>query len=133
MELEENYNKDFASCKGTSVGYSVEARSRSGPYVDGDLVIGTDWTRIQFQTSDTGVPTPGGWDSSGQLQNHGLFSFSSAQALRWWLHSEIDSGEYVTVPFFSIVTRLVKHCVNYEYTIEAVSYDDVVDNSHGGK
>jgi hypothetical protein len=136
MQLEEGYKTDRGNGSGTSVGYSIEARSLSKPtYILGNM-IGEKWTRLEFPRGEKGVPIPGCWDGSGQMNKLGLFSYQSAQAIRWWFIAAAED-EHVTaatpirIPMpcpWSIETRLVRHEIKYQYTVTAVSACDFVDN-----
>lgn len=141
MKLEDTYKTDRSSGSGTSTGYSVEARAHCGPTIVHGKIYGPDWSVVEFRErdDDSGIPAPGGYDSSGQLLNHGLLSYPSAQALRWWFHADAENDEYngmrignkrvvLRTSTVGIETRLVKHEVKYSYTITAVSaHDEVKD------
>lgn len=140
MQLEEGYKTDRGNGSGTTIGYSVEARSTSHPtFILGNM-IGDKWTRLSFSRGEKGVPIPGCWDGSGQLEKLGLFSYESAQALRWWFLSaaENDFVNAAATPYapirlpiprpWSLETRLVRHEVKYQYTVTAVSTCEFVDN-----
>jgi hypothetical protein len=140
MKLEENYKTDRGNGSGTTIGYSIEARSTSKPTLILGNMIGEKWTRLEFQRGEKGVPIPGCYDGSGQLAKLGLFSYSSAQAIRWWFHaaSENDFINDVEPPLRSlrgilprpwgVETRLVKHEVKYQYTVTATSVHELVDD-----
>jgi hypothetical protein len=136
MQLEEGYKTDRGNGSGTTVGYSVEARSTSKPTLVLGNMIGEKWTRISFSRGEKGVPIPGCWDGSGQLEKLGLFSYESAQAMRWWFlaaaeDSFVNDALPIRIPMPSpwcLETRLVRHEVKYQYTVTAVSACEVVDN-----
>jgi hypothetical protein len=138
MQLEEGYKTDRGNGSGTTVGYSVEARSTSKPTLVLGNMIGEKWTRISFSRGEKGVPIPGCWDGSGQLEKLGLFSYESAQAMRWWFlaaaeDSFVNDARLIRVPLpnpWSLETRLVRHEIKYQYTVTAVSACELVDN-HG--
>lgn len=141
MKLEDDYKVDRGNGSGTQTGYSVEARSKTGPTLVRGQLFGKDWSKVQFdeRKAGRGIPAPGGYDSSGQLLNRGLLSYPSAQALRWWFHADAENDEYEGVRIggarigfsaspIGIETRLVKHEIKYNYTITAVSaHDEVKD------
>lgn len=144
MKLEDNYPTDRGTGSGTQTGYSVEARSPKGPAQVGEMLLSEQWQKIAFPRGERGVPAPGGFDASGQLCTHGLYSYASAQALRWWLHAAAESDSEDVTDGFSrlrsrlrwaagcgIETRLVKHEVKYQYSITAVSAEAVVEDSFG--
>jgi hypothetical protein len=87
------------------------------------------------------VPIPGCWDGSGQLEKLGLFSYESAQAMRWWFLAAAensfvnDATPYAPMRLplprpWSLETRLVRHEVKYQYAVTAVSACEFIDN-HG--
>lgn len=136
MQLEEGYKTDRGNGSGTTIGYSVEARSTSQPtFILGNM-IGEKWTRLSFSRGKKGVPVPGCWDSSGQLKKLGLFSYESAQALRWWFlaaaeNEFVNDATPIRLPRphpWRLETRLVRHEVKYQYTVTAVSTCEFVDN-----
>lgn len=138
MQLEKGYKTDRGNGSGTTIGYSVEARSNSHPTLVLGHVIGEKWTQISFSRGEKGVPIPGCWDGSGQLEKLGFFSYESAQALRWWFLAAAEDefvnravGLCVPLPRpWSLETRLVRHEVKYQYTVTAVSACEFIDN-HG--
>lgn len=143
MQLEEGYKTDRGNGSGTTVGYSVEARSTSTPTLVLGNMIGEKWTRISFARGEKGVPIPGCWDGSGQLERLGLFSYESAQAMRWWFlaAAENDFVYAEDTPYapirlprprpWNLETRLVRHEVKYQYAVTAVSVCEFVANHLG--
>lgn len=136
VQLEEGYKTDRGSGSGTTVGYSVEVRSRSQPtFIDGNM-IGEKWTRLEFPRGEKGVPVPGCYDSSGQMAKLGLFSYQSAQAIRWWFQAAaendfIDDATPIRIPMprpWAIETRLVRHEIKYQYTVTATSAHEVLED-----
>lgn len=138
MQLEEGYKTDRGNGSGTTIGYSVEARSTSKPTLVLGNMIGEKWTRISFARGEKGVPIPGCWDGSGQLEKLGLFSYESAQAMRWWFlaaaeNSFVNDATSIRIPMPSpwcLETRLVRHEIKYQYAVTAVSACEFIDN-HG--
>jgi hypothetical protein len=139
QKLDDDYKADKGTGSGTSTGYSVEARSTRGPAVVNDQIFGPNWTTVLFheRNDGQGVPSPGGYDSSGQLLNHGLLSYASAQAIRWWFHANAEDGQDKGIrigntkigfntSLSGVETRLVRHEIKYSYTITAVSAHDEV-------
>ena len=140
MELEEDYKKFGGSGSGTQHGYTVEARSMKGPTEVSGIVLSERWQEVSFRRGSPGVPAPGGYDSSGQMGRHGLYSYASAQALRWWLHAAADDQEWSGsgsglerlvsqlkwASRYGIETRLVRHEVKYQYSITALSAHEIV-------
>lgn len=136
MQLEDGYKTDRGSGSGTTIGYSVEARSTGQPtFINGNM-IGEKWTRLEFPRGEKGVPIPGCYDGSGQLAKLGLFSYPSAQAIRWWFQAVaendfLDTATPIRIPMprpWSIETRLVRHEIKYQYTVTATSAHEMIDN-----
>jgi hypothetical protein len=112
-----------SSGSGTQTAYSVEARATAGPMnVCGNL-IGDDWVRLSFKKDPTnrrpGVPSPGCFDMSGQMENHDLYSYAAAESLRWWIHA-LDNSAFIQ-------TRIVKHEIKYKFDITVVGAGAVID------
>lgn len=136
MKLEDGYRADRGSGSGTTVGYSIEARSVSQPtFILGNM-IGEKWTRLDFPRGEKGVPVPGCYDGSGQLARLGLFSYPSAQAIRWWFMAAaendfINDATPIRIPMprpWSLETRLVRHEIKYQYTVTATSVHELIEN-----
>lgn len=143
MKLEDDYKTDRGTGSGTEIGYSVQARSTSGSTLIRGQIFGPAWTTVEFSTRDdnNGVPSPGGFDLSGQLSNHGLLSYASAQAIRWWFHAESEDSQHklsiakdirqigwgLDTSSIGIETRLVKHEVKYSYTTAVSAHEEVKD------
>jgi hypothetical protein len=136
MQLEEGYKTDRGNGSGTTIGYSVEARSTAKPTLVLGNMIGEKWTRVSFSRGEKGVPIPGCWDGSGQLEKLGLFSYESAQAMRWWFlaaaeDSFVNDAIPIRIPMpspWGLETRLVRHEVKYQYTVTAVSACEFLAN-----
>jgi len=135
MNLEDDYKADRSNGSGTKIGYTVEARSPHGPTLVNGNMIGDKWVKLEFSRGDKGVPNPGCYDSSGQMINCGLYSYASAQALRWWFHAaaedEVVSNNLplkIPMPRFGILTRIVRHEIKYQYTITATSAHQIIDD-----
>ena len=92
------------SVGGSCTGYRVEARSIAPRQIPGGQIIGTDWTLVNFEKSPTGV-RPHQEHEIGLAMFY-LYNHAAAQALRWWLLSEVG--------IFSLETRLAMYRVNYE-------------------
>jgi hypothetical protein len=96
-------------------GYTVEARSVGGPLKVGDLTLGNEWERIPFHRSIIGVPCAAHHESGLKYVN--LLNYPAAQALRWWFHAEAHKE----AGWLSLRTRIVKHEVQINHTVTAVS------------
>lgn len=107
-----------SSGSGQSPAYSVEARTSDGrpTTVNGQQFYG-EWRTVRFEKFPIGVPVGVGQEAS----RHGLVSWASAQALRWWFHAESPVAT-------CLQTRIVKHLINHSYTEELVGAFDTVDS-----
>ena len=92
------------SMSGSCTGYRVEARAIVPRQIPGGQIIGTEWTQVTFEKAPTGV-RPHQEHEIGLAMFH-LYSYAAAQALRWWLLSEVGH--------FMLDTRLAKYRVNYD-------------------
>lgn len=94
-------------------GYSVEARyDYSSPVTIGDLTLDNRWRRVAFPKGHPGVPVGPGYHAPF-LNACGLMAYSSAQAMRWWLHASAEA--YEGGGGLCLETRIVKHRVRYSY------------------
>jgi hypothetical protein len=116
--LEEDYNKRKGSQNGTTYGYSVEAcYTYYEPIQIGGQIFDNRWREVKFEESIIGVP---GGEFKHINSNINLLSYSSAQALRWWLHSIADKMFAVC-----LLTRIVIHKIEFSYNITATEYCDI--------
>lgn len=142
MKLEDDYKTDCGTGAGTTTGYSVEARVTGRPTVANGHLLTDKWTRVEFSPSESpcGVPVPGCYDGSGQMVRRGLYSYESAQALRWWFHAAAEEETFrpftgrgagflarISGNAWAIETRLVRHEIKYNYSVTAVSAHDCVE------
>lgn len=110
-----------ANGSGTETAYTVEARMEyhSPKQINGQL-FDNRWRRVSFTAlpahlAHMGVPGAGGM-MAAKLD---LYSYTQAQALRWWFHANADA----TFDGICLETRLVKHSVKY-------SYESTVESAH---
>ena len=83
-------------------GYIVEARSKAHPQIINGEAIGTEWQRLSFKDdAPIGIPSS---EFDRPLRDHGLYSFSVAQALRYWWHAVAE----LSSPWIQIESRLIK-------------------------
>ena len=102
---------------GTTIGYSVEARMN---YSRPETILGTAydnrWQRVQIVAGDSGVPMK----RSPALDHVDLYSFETAEALRWWFIAAAEASRIGGS--LCIETRLVRHRVEYSYSAKPVAY-----------
>ena len=102
------------SMSGSCTGYRVEARAIVPRQIPGGQIIGTEWTQVTFEKAPTGV-RPHQEHEIGLAMFY-LYSYAAAQALRWWLLSEVG-----------LYTRLAKYRVNYDGKKHAAGGCDETD------
>lgn len=110
---------------GSYHGYSVEARyNYTSPVAVGDMVFDNRWRAVSFSSSSSfGVPAGAKWDMP-EYQRTGTMSYQAAQAMRWWLHAEVESS--TRGGGLCLETRIVKHKITYSYSCERVSEHDTI-------
>jgi hypothetical protein len=109
MTEQDVFPRKGQSGSGTEIGYSVEARyNYPSPKAFGDIILDDRWRTVHFPEGKTGVPAGPIYYTHTRAQ--GLFGYSAAQALRWWLHALADAE---ILGGLCIETRLVKHEINY--------------------
>lgn len=117
-------NSDVFPRKGCSGGgscpaYSVEARHMySEPIKIGDQIFTKEWKRVNFKRGDTGIPVR---LFCREAEDMGLLPYGSAQALRWSLHSGIDT--------ICLETRIVKHTVTWSHSETVEGAFDVISGA----
>jgi hypothetical protein len=109
---------------GTDSGWSVEARyAYYEPKVINGMMLDDRWRTVHFNdTSPIGVPR-GPRYHSPWLAHCGLYSYQSAQALRWWF---IAQAEAELLGSLCLETRLVKHKITYSYHHTAETAHEVI-------
>ena len=96
-------------------GYTVEARVETGdPIKVGDFVVTHEWKRVPFVPACQGIPV-----FNGYLVYTGYLSYTAAQALRWWFHANAERDRMLSN--LMMVTRIVKHKISVNHSVEAVS------------
>ncbi len=116
---EEDYPKSRGSSNTSCEGYTVEARFVGDKPVElSGQLFDNRWRQVDFVESKIGVP------AAPQYLLHdfrlkGLLGYSSAQALRWWMHAAADNNS----PFggLCLETKLVKHQLLTTSKCEAIS------------
>ena len=90
MADDTEYPKTRANGSGSNTGYTVEARNVSDrPQKLGDQIFDNRWRQVAFNKGEIGVPS-GLRHSVHVMGSEYLLEYSSAQALRWWLHANAD-------------------------------------------
>jgi hypothetical protein len=112
-----------SSASGTTFGYAVEARFMySKPTIINGIAYDKEWREILFDSGAVGVPPR---RYSHRTQEHGLFDFAQAEALRWWFLAEAEAGS--VTGSLCLETRLVSYKVDYTYKVTAVAIIDAQD------
>ncbi len=110
-----------STSNGTERAWSVEARHTHDPAKIGDQIFDSKWRRVNFASSPVGVPIA--YSSSG-YDRHGLLSYQTAQALRWWLKAEAAKTHLICLD-----TRLIEHEIKYSYAETAVGTHEVLEGN----
>lgn len=115
MRAEPPYNAGSGTMNGD--GWTVEVRlaDYAQPIQIGDMVVSHQWQRVGFTPAVIGVPAHSEYQS--YLGYTRYLSYPAAQALRWWFHAEAAKGSLA----LGLHSRLVKHRIRVEHSVEAVS------------
>ena len=125
-EVNPEFPNKTQSGSGSGTAYSVEARRMYGHGTQiNDQIFSDRWQRINFPQAPIGVRRGRIYHPYLELLN--LYTYQSAQALRWWFHSELDH-EHNDMCW---ETRLVEHEVKYTYESTATGAHEVMGNSDG--
>ena len=123
FELEPDYQTKRGSGSGEETAYCVEARFQ---FPEPQLICGqlfdNRWRRVSFQKDAAGVPSNDSYFAP-RVALTGLYSYQSAQALRWWFHAQAAAENYSA---FCVQSRLVEHKIKYTYETTATSAHCVV-------
>lgn len=93
----------------TTYGYRIEARSVHSPHTQiGDNVLTKEWSFVELSRGVVGVPN---W-LAAPARDHGLMTYTAAQALMAWIAADCEYGMAVGVEF-----RLAKFKCESSYTI----------------
>lgn len=110
---------------GSSSGrvFSVEVRyDYSTPQAHGDFIIDREWRTLPVSISPFGVGVPDRtWVKNAA--SHGLMSWPTANALRWWAHAAFG---------LCLQSRLVEHAIVENYTITVLGFHDVIGGGGNG-
>ena len=117
LQLEEDYKTIKSQGSSTSTGYTVEARffMRDAEMIR-QQVYDDKWRQVELYQSAIGVPMSTSYQR--ELIEHGLLSYSAAQALRWWFHAQAEIECVDGAP--GLQTRLVQHRVTYTNEVKAI-------------
>lgn len=113
------FPRESGSGNSTCRCFSVEARMDfpDPKIVNGQLFDGK-WRQIEFATAAVGVPNHllGGENA----KTMGRLSWSAANALRWWFHSQAGFSSYC------LQTRIVEYEYKESFTSTIVGFHDVI-------
>lgn len=117
LQLEEDYKTIKSQGSSTSTGYTVEARffMRDAEMIR-QQVYDDKWRQVELYQSAIGVLMSTSYQR--ELIEHGLLSYSAAQALRWWFHAQAEIECVGGAP--GLQTRLVQHRVTYTNEVAAI-------------
>jgi hypothetical protein len=117
LPLEEDYKTKKSKGSATRTGYTIEARFHvRDPENVGRQIFDQNWRQVEFDQSAIGVPMSTSYHR--ELLDHGLFSYSAAQALRWWFHAQAEIECVGGAP--GLQTRLVQHRVTCTHEVAAI-------------
>lgn len=121
IPLECDYNLVKSQGSLTSTGYTVEARffMRDAEMIRQQLYDG-QWRKVEFDLSANSIPMSP--VHHHELLEHGLLSYSAAQALRWWFHAIAEIECVGGAP--GLQTRLVQHRLTLEHDVTAIGVID---------
>ena len=103
---------------GTCVGYRVEARALIPTVLsDGKTIIGTEWSVVPFESAPIGVKPHHAYETG--LFLFGVYNYAAAQALRWWLMSDMVRP---------IQTRIARYKIKYSAEKHDDGHCDEVDS-----
>ena len=121
IELETDYNKDIDNLSGHEIAYSIEARyNNPQPKQVCGILLSDKWVKLNFPADLDGIPSLRHLKFS---KDFGVFGYSQAQALRWKFHAIVESK--LGAESFGLETRLVKHKIEYNVKVTAISQHDV--------
>lgn len=113
-------------------GYALEARSTADHIAVGSEIFGQQWKRVHIEVNDSGKGMPIGPDDEWHLdllRKFNLLPYSSVQAMRWLLVSQVG------VKVWQFETRIVQHTVKAAYSATATGAINVLcgDEHYGNK
>jgi len=105
------------SMSGSCIGYRVEARSTFPRVLGGKHIVTSEWAPVPMEYAPVGVKPHHDFDT-GIAMFH-VCNYAAAQALRWWLLSEL--------PPFSIETRIARFKIKYSGEKHEDGYCEEID------
>lgn len=110
---DKEFPRDESEGSGGCDAYSVEARHsfREPLNINGQW-FHKDWKRVRFDKVPEGFGVPNKLHAH-EAESHGLLTWQTANAMRWWLHASSDA--------ICLDTRIVRHRVEWSHKIVAVS------------
>lgn len=105
---------------GSEPVYLIELKLAQPKTINGKIYT-KEWTRVYFEEGMRGVPNK---VHSEQARTSGFLSYQAAQALRWWLHADLEKQGA-----FSAETRIVKYVISYSYKTERQGEYDLIGDS----
>jgi len=100
-----------------STGYRPEVRtSYFQPGLHCGQIVDSEWRPIQYETRKDQIGVPNGYFDQ-KLSEHGLLSFASAQAIRWWFVANAEAERATGA--LCLETRLQKYELVIEHKVTA--------------
>lgn len=118
-QLKAEFPRKPQSSSGGQTGYSVEARvaEHADPIEVGGQLIVKKWKPVRFPEAPIGVPAGPSYEKA--REHFGLLSYPAAQALRWWLHAQVDARTFAFG--LGLETRLIQHNITYSFEATPIS------------
>lgn len=109
---EDDFPEKRSSGNGSVTMYSVQARlAYHEPREVAGHLLDLRWKTINTVPAGFGIPSR----RFHNVPDTGLLSYQAAQSIRWWFLAQAEA-EFSCM---CVVTRLVEHVVNYNYSTEA--------------
>ena len=116
---ENEYPQNAGNGSMRMTAYTVEARlNTSEPREIAGRIFDKRWRKVHFDQAKVGVPIASPLHLH-EFRQVNVMEYSSAQALRWWLHAIADTSSIAGG--LCLETKLVKHKIESTYKCEAVS------------
>jgi hypothetical protein len=121
LPIEEDYKTTKSKGSAALTGYTVEARffMRESEKIR-QQIYDEQWRQVEFDLSANSIPMSP--VHHHELLEHGLLSYSAAQALRWWFHAIAEIECVGGAP--GLQTRLVQHRLTLEHDVTAIGVID---------
>lgn len=119
--LEADYDRLPSAMGGSETAWTVEARSTTFPKAVSKQIFDAQWRRVHFDRQQwSGVPVCA--PHARYTADAEMYSYPSAQALRWWIHAYLEARH----DNLCFETRLVKHIIKHSVSNTPESYHAVV-------